>query len=500
MDGFYAAQRFSEIVAVANGTFSVDNYARRAAFILEYALAITAIYFCLKGGRLLGIATILLLWVLMVVDLSFHWIQGTAASISDIGILNAEIAAVSDAVGEFLSSILKALLLSSILFVPLLVSIGRNGKAGSSVFTGVSIFLLFLMYFFILVEKGEPALIGFPKGFSYGFGSVSVELNNFIQSGMEKKSYTPQQGALVKDMHNIIVVIDESIEWNKFEETKIGGSDGRIDYGRSFSAANCSAASNFILRRAGWNRDENTEIKQIDSLFVLAKKAGFRTIYIDNQRVIQGHSVRNYFDKFEISYIDTIVVPRFEFFDRDAASLRDIEHHLGAGSKSFILVNKVGAHFPYEYTIPPAARAVSRMKNYENSLVINSHNFLDKLYQISDDRTMIFYTSDHGQNLNSKATHCNTAKSVDRSEYLVPFVVMTKNKMVFDRLLENKHALENRLTHLEFSESVRNTLGYQIDEIGSIFKPLRPIKRQFCGIYGPPLPVFGIPPRCKLIE
>jgi hypothetical protein len=115
-------------------------------------------------------------------------------------------------------------------------------------------------------------LIGFPKGFSYGFGSVSVELNNFIQSGMEKKSYTPQQGALVKDMHNIIVVIDESIEWNKFEETKIGGSDGRIDYGRSFSAANCSAASNFILRRAGWNRDENTEIKQIDSLFVLAKK------------------------------------------------------------------------------------------------------------------------------------------------------------------------------------------------------------------------------------
>jgi len=156
---------------------------------------------------------------------------------------------------------------------------------------------------------------------------------------------------------------------------------------------------------------------------------------------------------------------------------------------TFVYVNKMGAHFPYEGKYPPeravlpvmtrttlgngvgkpqaedAATRTSFRNAYLNALAWNVGNFFDALLADLDlSNTVIVYTSDHGQNLHDDgspgyATHCTTART-SPAEGIVPLVVLTQIPEVLATMREAARKNRDRASQFNVFPSVLALLGY----------------------------------------
>jgi hypothetical protein len=502
LDDFYAIHRFLEIGADVQGHLAFSEYLRRCVFIAEYVAAIAVLYICLRVKWVYALIFLSILWPLTLIDLSAFNILGRAATLADIANLNGAAGNILDAFAENSHKISTCFVLTSILFVPILLNIVLNRKSDVKKYYMffLPVGMLAFMYFFILVVRGQPALVGFPKGFSYGFGTAALHINSLIANSKKAAPLTPNRVSDVR-FRKIIVIIDESVNYDEFARF-VSENDAIINYGGAYSGANCSASSNYIIRKASWLREDSRdtlEIKETESLFSLAKRSNYKTFYLDNQNVLSDPMTRNYFDDKEIRKIDEVVKPKGPPFERDMASLEAIKRII-MDDDVFIMVNKFGTHFPYANTLPLRFRTGDKMRDYLTSLKINAWGFIESLANIIDDETIVFYTSDHGQDLYGITTHCKTGDQINDSEYRVPFIVMLRNRP-FKKILEsNVERYRGKLTHLEFSESIRNAMGFRIDGFDSVFhQPSSRINHQFCGLYGPPFQVFGVRPQCHLV-
>lgn len=499
-DGFYAVERFNSIGLNVQGNFGLAEHIRQAVFIIEYCLAISAIFLASKVKNSWGVGTLLLLigWFFTTIDLVTHSIYGRPADLANIAVLNASAANLSDAIQQYASFIFEATAKSGIIFLPLLVKQAFSKRNISAKIFLAPLIVMILIYIVIMVKRGAPALVGYPKGFSYAFGTVALKINNIL-SVQEKMDSVPSSAfhEIRHGIRNVIVIIDESVEYGAFND-QLGISDKSIiNLGRSFSGGNCSAPSNYILRKGFWERSgtENINIKEVESLFSIAKRNGFATTYIDNQGVLKDQTIRNYISKEELQSIDNIIENEGPQYERDLLAVDQIIN-LVKTSGNFILINKNGAHFPYANTLIPSEVTTSNAENYAKSVKNNAIDFVTSLAAHLPSDTIAFYTSDHGQELNARGTHCNTGNNISTKEYTVPFLIITNNRNLQNTLSGNLEQLQNNLTHIEFSESVRNMLGEGIPKANSVFK-YNPPKQPYCGLYGQPFGFFGVHPSCK---
>ncbi|MEZ5659146.1 MAG: sulfatase-like hydrolase/transferase [Burkholderiaceae bacterium] len=341
-------------------------------------------------------------------------------------------------------------------------------------------------------------MIGFPRGFSYAFGSLSLKINdgiNHLDPALLSIATTGASRAT-----KIVVIIDESITYEEMARAK-PAADAVIDYGRAYSAANCSAASNYVLRKGGWLRGESvqsTKVFRVESLFSLARRAGFRTIYVDNQRVLHDPSTKNYFDADELSHVDQVIETSVPQYLRDSTSLLHIEALIGrdagrlAQDKVFMLINKAGTHFPYRRSLHPAERSGDRLTDYRLSVRRNSTQFLERLAGFIDDDTLVFYTADHGQDFQGRNTHCMAGDEVSRPEYAVPMMLLAQP--VIAAHIERREPLVRQPPDPPGVLRIRaqrarlpgrgHRLGVQSAEPR--------LEEPFCGVYGTPMPVFGV--------
>lgn len=516
-DKFFVIDRFFSIGGAYPTAF---GYCSKFLFIFEYFLAISALVCATRlPNKLLGNSLITIVCFFIFLDIAAFNVYGRPADIFNIAMLNAAVANTKDALFEYGKPILKALFFTTLIYIPLILfSFRFTEKGGRSL---RKVFLIMLMglltiYTSTLIIKGAPALVGFPKGFSYIFASLSIKLNSLI-SPINHKQIEELTSPVTNDkFNNIIVVIDESVEYSKYLEVKkqwqkennrLLGEGNFVDFGLTFSGANCSAPSNYVIRKATFESDGETLLmSQVPSLFEIAKQKGYSVTYIDNQHVLEDPTIRNYIDDKEASLVAQVYSPRQPEYVRDLASIEIIGRILKNTRKNFIFVNKVGAHFPYENTIDPQYRTNNRLKNYSISLQRNSIQFLDELSKSLTVDTVLFYTSDHGQNLFSKATHCNTGNDISPKEYFVPFVIATGNSELLNSLKVSKNLFSKKgkhLTHLHFSESIRNLLGVEIKNKPSVFKVnlvLEQRSNSYCGLYGQPMSFFGRNPSCYPIK
>ena len=502
IDDFFAFDRFNGIGVNTQGNFGLSEYIRKAVFVGEYIIASLIFYYATKLNKKVGLPILFILFLLLLIDTSVHRIIGTHADIFYISALNGAIGNVSDALHQFSDQILHSFIMTSVLIIPLVIKSCLPARQKKSYLAFILMGMLIFVYGFILIVRGSPALVGFPKGYAYGFGNVFLLINDITLNFRANKHIKIQPYSANSTTNKIIVIIDESVEYNEFSALYKKNNPYSINFGQAFSAANCSASSNYIIRRATYDRNTTTnklDIKKVDSLFSLARRKSFRTVYIDNQNVLKDPAVRNYFDKDEIDSIDVVIEPDGNIFDRDLKSLSKIEDELKR-ENVFIFINKLGAHFPYENTIPKKLITSDNTTNYRSSVKRNTISYLTELSRIIDDQTIVFYTSDHGQDLYSKATHCNTGNSATELEYSVPFVVITKDNDTYQSLTTASYKYRNYLTHIEFAESIRNTLGYELKNTNSIFKSNETFTNKHCGLYGQPKPFFGINPSCKQIR
>ena len=307
---------------------------------------------------------------------------------------------------------------------------------------------------------------------------------------------------------DIVLIVDESV-LASYLDIDNGGSGVRSglaeprprvavhNFGYAASVTNCSVGSNVTLRYGGTRDDYQRINATMPSIWAYARRAGLRTVYIDAQGT--GGMLHNLMDDRERAEIDEFVqFDRVRVRDRDMAAADRVAALLRDERADFILVNKVGAHFPVHDKYPeshmryrPAlprgmfenisdtgsrdgfgggAEDWRRYRNaYRNTLLWNVGAFFDRLLaQAELERATLVYTSDHGQDLHERGepgvtTHCSS-EPVDE-EGLVPLAVIEgagAPSLDWGRTLA---ANRDRSSHFNIFPTLLMLMGYDPDAV-----------------------------------
>lgn len=286
-------------------------------------------------------------------------------------------------------------------------------------------------------------------------------------------------------IRGIVLLVDESvradyIDWtpgNPYTPQLARLKDRIVDFGPAASGGNCSHYANAILRFAAKQDGIGRALLSNPTLWQYARKAGFRTVFIDGQAGFNRNpgKLQNFMTAAEVRDID-----KFHALDADVPPpmlddrLTDIVlRELGSDKAVLIYANKNGAHFPYDLSYPEEARifrptmtetadtTASRIRSYRNVIRWSVDRVLQRLIEQAPlDDTVIIYTSDHGQALNpERFTHCSVDRP-DPREGLVPLFVITGNAALRAQFQAAADASRDHGSHFSIAPTVLELLGY----------------------------------------
>lgn len=351
--------------------------------------------------------------------------------------------------------------------LPLLFAIGftpRRRRRFDARWVAVPLGALALLTGMLFARGGDGAR-GLPGAFT-PLAYLTLATGEELASDSKRRTVTMTPQPL-PGTSDIVLIVDESIAARYLDLVDPAGVRTGLltpppgiavhSFGVAASITNCSLGTNLTLRHGG-TRERYMEINASGpAIWDYARKAGFVPVYIDSQRT--GGGLHNGMDAAERALIE-----RFVQFDgilveeRDHAAADRIASHLANGRREFILVNKVGAHFPVHDKYPdshavhrpalPRGRFLGvsdtgsrdgfagnaeqwrRYRNaYRNTLLWKVGGFFERLMAPGTlHGATLIYTADHGQDLherdgNGVHTHCS-ANPVPE-EGAVPLAVLT---------------------------------------------------------------------------
>ena len=317
----------------------------------------------------------------------------------------------------------------------------------------------------LLFVRGGEGGRGLPNAWVGTAYSALAAFEAATQPSMVRQPVTIAHGP-EPDQGDIILIVDESIAGRYLDINDTAGVRSGLaspppgiavsNFGLAASIANCSFGSNLTLRYGGTRGAYHRINATMPSIFAYAKHAGFATIYIDAQRT--GGAYQNGMDDAERRQIDHIVqFDDIPVVDRDMAAADALIAALSNERREFILVNKMGAHFPVADKYPDSAHLFSpalprdesevvtetrlpenlysgaeswrRYRNaYRNTVTWTVGGFFNRLFARAQlDGALIIYTSDHGQNLHERGdsgttTHCSPSPASE--EGAVPLAII----------------------------------------------------------------------------
>lgn len=302
---------------------------------------------------------------------------------------------------------------------------------------------------------------------------------------------------------DIVLIVDESIAGRYLDINDGAGVRSGLsappagvvvsNFGLAASITNCSFGSNLTLRYGGTRGAYQRINAVMPSIFSYAKHAGFSTVYIDAQR--SGGAYQNGMDDAERRDIDRFVqFGGTPVVDRDMAAADAVIAALDNGKPEFILINKMGAHFPVADKYPDKARLFGpalprneaavvtetrlpenlysgaeswrRYRNsYRNTVEWTVGGFFDRLFARARlDGALIIYTSDHGQNLHERGdagttTHCSPSPASE--EGAVPLAIIGTD----DRWNAAARRHFDASSHYRIFPTLLNAMGYDPDAV-----------------------------------
>jgi len=334
-----------------------------------------------------------------------------------------------------------------------------------------------------------PGAVALPANFTPSLDASALALHSLMElvSPSHERELALEKLTAHPTVRHIVLVIDESIEAEVFDSLlQRAQLDHARDLGIAYSYGNCSALSNMMLRRGFNPLDTERSSLRPASLFQLAKRSGFTTVFLDAQDQVNNR----FFDRKEMAAVD-MIPPIREFgpsrYDRDLVSVGIVTRILRNNPKAFVILNKMGTHFPYRDRLPP--REANVPNPYQASVQRTSVGFLTRLVKELPPGTLVFYTSDHGQNFHAKMTHCNVPRYSVVSEWMVPLVVLYSEDL-FTLVDGIDPRWQNRTSHAALAETLRNLMGYRLSGAESLLTP--PLQENYHrAFYGPPaLPFF----------
>jgi glucan phosphoethanolaminetransferase (alkaline phosphatase superfamily) len=484
------------------------NTLARNFFVLLHLLSIYIyIILCCLRPRWLPIS--ISYGVMLAIDASFYRITSVPPSAIDYEVWLTAIGDINNAgqlyVNEITVNLLKVALIGLVANL-----ITRHTKIFIRI-PKTKVFLAIVMvhsagFFAALYYKGPEI----SAGLAPGSGLVQSSLLNLADKALkaEHPAVVDLNITPATKIKNVILVIDESVTTEAFEElwktADWKGTDTWLY--RAYSSANCSAASNFFIRYGVMDPKLAQNHKAGLSIIEKAKRSGYKVIYYDMQNVLgdgagkRTSSRGNYFQPLEIAAIDELVArPQGEPYP-DSWLANEIEkHYRKEQEKSFILVNKAGAHFPYENRTLQKDRLPGE-GSYQAAIRINTMSFLGKLAEFTrrNGDTALFYTSDHGQNFRSRITHCSAHSSAPDIEWEVPLVFI--GNQLSDLMPDT--GLDRTLRHFHLTETLNNVLGFDNPDIPNIKQGAAAKKDNTIpqyGVYGSPFPIFNNPVQVKIL-
>jgi glucan phosphoethanolaminetransferase (alkaline phosphatase superfamily) len=388
----------------------------------------------------------------------------------------------------------------------------RSGLPGRKGLVAASVLLPFLPVAatagFVYVRGGEGS-DGLGAQFSPPAFALVLGLEGLTSGPPPKRREVAIAASGERRPKTVAVIMDESVRGDLLDINRPGGaysgllagSAAMANFGIMSSIATCSSPSNAGFRYGVARPNYLEDLKTNPSIWRYAKKAGYRTVYIDGQR--HGGGLMNLMTAEERADIDEHVqlATSTRPMDRDIEIARHLRRIIQDDTQvTFVYVNKAGAHFPYEGKYPPEhtvfrpvlrqtyfgneidpkniwypesedADTRTRFRNsYLNVLAWNVGKFFDTLLEDLDlSKAVVLYMADHGQNLNENGdsafrTHCSTGKA-PLTEGMVPLVVLTS---IPELLLEMRRAAQknrDRASQFNVFPSVLALMGYRPGDI-----------------------------------
>lgn len=375
--------------------------------------------------------------------------------------------------------------------------------------TSLPIIALLILLLYVRGGEGASGLPSAHSGLSF---SILQGYERIRYPDGERKSVTlAKSGA--KPSGDIVLIIDESIAGAYLDINDSNGVHSGLDrpespvpihnYGLAAAITHCSVGSNMSLRYGG-TRSNYLEMARFGpSIWSYARTAGLETVYIDAQRA--GGAYQNQMNDSERQGID-----HWDQFDNVAVRDRDqavagrLTRYLNDGKAQFILINKVGAHFPVNDKFPDSHARFRPMlereqyadvtdmaapdelygragnwllyrNSYRNTLSWNVGAFFDYLFdQAKLNGATIIYTADHGQHLHEQpdsgaATHCTPNPEIE--EGVVPLVVIDGSGSANKSWQRAARAHHDGMSHYRIFPTLLSLMGYESQDIEAIYGP-----------------------------
>jgi len=239
----------------------------------------------------------------------------------------------------------------------------------------------------------------------------------------------------------------------------------------------------------GWRQGLNRP-----TFWEFAHKAGYKTVHIDAW--YGSMSLGNGFSLAEKALVDSnISVLKTPNYLRDQVVVDKLVHTLKEEGPAFIYVEKFGVHFPYSDKYPPdshmrptalsstfwAAFGKLRLSTtgerdlalYPNAIGWSVDEFFRNLLPAIDLRkTLIVYTSDHGQSLlPGRSPHCSTTPTVSPAEADVPLFAITSEPDFEQRLEQGAAHGFGQFSHFEVFPTLLLALGYDAGWVKKTYGP-----------------------------
>lgn len=361
----------------------------------------------------------------------------------------------------------------------------------------------------IVWSRGGEGTVGLPAQFRPLGYLVAIVADDQLGSGAVARLDVREAPQPMHKPRDIVLVVDESIVSDAFAPSspiwinpQLGTLGAHaIDFGAAASGANCSTESNWILRVGPRAANLKIDLVSHPPVWAYARRAGFETHYIDMQ--YSDDVLHNAMTAEERAMIDHVtpagMVP---VYARDRLAGAQLRRLLQNDRSDFVLINKVGAHFPWDSKYPTGeapyqptlgvagnpllahlrgqkellatmgrtAGSPEFRNSYRNAARWAVSSFFDEL-QVGPwlAESVVLYTSDHGQNVTREGgrsgTHCSIGANAPRSEGRVPLLFFTAHAYWLPRLTQASERNRGRVSHFNLFSTIVGLMGYRVDAL-----------------------------------
>jgi lipid A ethanolaminephosphotransferase len=355
----------------------------------------------------------------------------------------------------------------------------------------------------IMYTKGGTQWFPIPFGtFSNAATVLASALNDSRDAVIDHE--VKINGSINPIFDKIVMIMDESVRGdyltlndptrNTTPFLKATTSD-LINFGVASSGGNCSLISRTIFRFGMRQSDLPNDWREglnRPTFWEFAHKAGYKTVHIDAWRgpISLGSGI----SLVERALVDSnINVNKPVGYLRDQLLADKLLQALKEEGPAFIYVDKYGAHFPYSDKYPPDFHKVPtllsdtvlsvvsddifagerELAQYSNAIAWSVDEFFKKVLSAVDlHKTLIVYTSDHGQSLvPGRFPHCSTTPTIPQAEADVPLFAITSEPDFEQRLEQGAARGFGQFSHFEVFPTLLLAMGYDAAWVKATYGP-----------------------------